>query len=122
MHSKPKIPDFDTLVEMFRQDPESYDNFRRRLLEEAVAESPSQHRQRMQDTLVRIEMARRAASTPLEAAVYASKLMRESLDELGDRMRDLQEELTGMQSLLVLHRIKNLPPVTPERRSGPPRS
>lgn len=105
MPSKPTVPDFDTLMHMFQQDPEDYEMFRKRLLDEAIAESPVQYQKNLQYILMRIEIARQTATTPLEALAYATRLMQESLEELNDALDCLQHELTGLQSLLVLERI-----------------
>lgn len=107
MHFKRKLPDFDTLMHMYQRDPDSYENFRRHLLEEALGECPPQHQINMQYIMMRIEIARQAASTPLESLAYATQLMRESLEELSDRLEELQHELTGLQSLLVLEKARN---------------
>lgn len=118
MHSSPKIPDFDTLRQLFQQDPEAFETFRKRMLDDAVARCPAWYRQNMQHVLMRIEIARQAASTPLESLAYATRLMCESLDELNDALHQLQQELTDLQSLLVLKRImsssQNMPQQRPE--------
>lgn len=107
MPPHPKLPDFDTLMKMFQQDPDAFETFRKQLLADAVAECPLQHKERVQKTLMRIEKARQAATTPLDALVFASRLMRDSLKELNDALHRLQYELADLQSLLVLDRIKN---------------
>lgn len=107
MTSHPKLPDFDTLMKMFQQDPDAFETFRKQLLAAAVAECPLQHKDSVQKTLMRIERARQAATTPLDALVFASRLMRDSLNELNDALHRLQYELADLQSLLVLDRIKN---------------
>lgn len=121
MHTKPRLPDFDSLMNMHQQDPEGYERFRKRLLHDAVSDAPSQHQKNMQYLLMRIEIAREAAETPLEALGLAVELMRNSLEELNEAFRCLQHELSNLQSLLVLERaMHGSQPVQTSRQDEDP--
>lgn len=107
MQPHPRLPDFDTLMKLSRQDPNAYETFRTQLLADAIADCPPRHQKSMQQVLMRIEMARQAASTPLEALVFATRLMGESMNELNSALHQLQDELANLHGLLVLDRISN---------------
>jgi len=40
MQPHPKLPDFDTLMRLSRQDPNAYETFRTQLLADAIADCP----------------------------------------------------------------------------------
>ncbi|MCZ6855935.1 MAG: DUF3135 domain-containing protein [Gammaproteobacteria bacterium] len=80
---KTRLPAFDVLAEMARNDPEGLETLRRSLTE-AVIESASneQTRKRLKGLQFRVDMERQRASTALLAAIRISEMMCRSLADL----------------------------------------
>lgn len=106
MPSAARLPDFDTLVALHRDSPEAFEQLRRQLLAEAVEAAPVQHRPALENVLVRIEEARSAAATPMEAAIIASRMMHESVGSLAVAWKQAQSSLAGLQAALLIERCK----------------
>ncbi|MDQ9170074.1 DUF3135 domain-containing protein [Oxalobacteraceae bacterium R-40] len=106
MPSAARLPDFDTLVALHRDSPEAFEQLRRQLLAEAVEAAPVQHRPALENVLVRIEEARSAAATPMEAAIIASRMMHESVGSLAIAWKQAQSSLAGLQAALLIERCK----------------
>ena len=52
-----KLPDFDTLSRLYREDPEAFESFRRHLLQQAVEEAPQRHRPALEELLICLDAA-----------------------------------------------------------------
>lgn len=105
MNIDAKLPDFDTLSRLYKEDPQAFESFRRHLLRQAVAEAPQRHRPALEELLVCIEANRERATTPAEAALGAFQMMRHSVSQLNAAWQ------LGMQSIAQLQTealIKNL--------------
>lgn len=111
MNLQGKVPDFDTLVALHRQDPDAFEQLRRELLEEAVATAPIRHRATLEKVLDRIETERNAAATPMEAVVAASRMMHESVGSLMVAWEQAQEKIAGLQTALLLERCRTWRPL-----------
>ena len=101
-----RLPDFDILVTLHRENPEEFERLRRKLLTEAVEAAPVQHRPALENVLVRIEEARSKAATPMEAAVIASRMMQESVGSLAVAWKQAQSRLAGLQTALLIERCR----------------
>lgn len=101
-----KLPEFDVLVSIAQQDPEAFENFRRRLLREAVDEAPPEHRESLEQLLVRIEDARSEATSPAEAAGIAFRMMTDSVAQLQDGWEQALDAMAGLQTALLLERLR----------------
>ena len=97
-----QLPDFDTLVAMWKHDPDGYENYRRRILREAVDSAPHAHRADLEDLLVRIEQARHTAASPEDAARIAFNMMNDSVQRLNREWKHAQYAVAGVQTDLVL--------------------
>ncbi len=106
MQANIEAPDFDFLCALYRKDPPAYESLRLQILQDAIAAAPAEHRPALRRTLCRIESARQAAATPMEAVVAAARMMSESLQQLGDGWQQLQYEVSGLQAIAVLERVK----------------
>ncbi|HYD97032.1 MAG TPA: DUF3135 domain-containing protein [Noviherbaspirillum sp.] len=104
MHSP--LPDFDVLLALHRHDPEALEDFRRHVLREAVDYAPLEHRASLEQLLVRIEEARNAAASPMEAAVTAFQMMQESVTKLQGGWEQALEAVAGLQTTLLLERLR----------------
>jgi hypothetical protein len=79
----PRLPAFDVLVDMARNDPQGLETLRRSLTEAVItAASNESTRRRLQGLQFRVDMERRRASTPLAATIRISEMMCRSLADL----------------------------------------
>jgi hypothetical protein len=97
------LPDFDTLVRMAKEDPTVYEAFRQKILKDAVAQAPAQHRPMLEKTVEVIEDAHHRAENPLHATILASTLMQESLATLRSGMNHLQFAAKDFQDAAAEH-------------------
>ena len=72
-HSKPF--DFDEWKELACSDPEAFEERRKRVIEEAIAQAPQHMQIRLQALQWRIDMERSRASNPLSACIRLSNMM-----------------------------------------------
>jgi hypothetical protein len=78
-----RLPAFEVLVDMARNDPHGLETLRRSLTNAVItAASNETARQRLRGLQFRIDLECRRAATPLAAAARLSHLMRESLYDL----------------------------------------
>lgn len=106
MNDTARLPDFDSLVALYRDNPEAFEQLRLQLLTDAVESAPIQHRPALKKVLVRIEEARKTAATPMEAALVASRMMHESLGSLAVAWKQAQSRLASLQADLLIERCR----------------
>jgi hypothetical protein len=102
-----RLPDFDSLTALHRQDPEALEIFRRHVLREAVDAAPPAHRPSLEQLLVQIESAHSAAATPLEAATVAFRLMCDSVERLQHGWEQALDSVADLQATLVIERLRS---------------
>lgn len=79
----PRLPAFDVLVDMARNDPQGLETLRRSLTDAVIAAASNETtRKRLQGLQFRVDMERRRATTPLAATIRISEMMCRSLAEL----------------------------------------
>ena len=100
------LPDFDVLMALYRHDPEALEAFRRHMLREAVDGAPLQHRASLERLLEQIEIARASATSPLDAATIAFRMMQKSVDRLQDGWEQAREAVAGLQTELIFDRLR----------------
>ncbi|MBX3706506.1 MAG: DUF3135 domain-containing protein [Pseudomonadales bacterium] len=84
-----RLPAFDVLVDMARNDPQGLETLRRSLTNAVITAAPTEDaRRKLRGLAFRIDMERRRASSPLAATVRLSALMSESLARLRQSMVD----------------------------------
>lgn len=105
------LPDFDTLVALHRTDPQALEDFRRHMLREAVDFAPLEHRASLEQLLKRIEEARSAASSPIDAASKAFQMMQESVTQLHGGWERALQAVAGLQTALLLERLRSERPL-----------
>lgn len=101
-----RLPDFDVLAALHRQDPEALEIFRKHVLREAVDSAPPAHRPSLEDLLSRIESARDAADTPLEAATVAFRMMCESVERLQHGWEQALDSVADLQAAVIIERLR----------------
>lgn len=80
---KQKLPAFDVLVDMARNDPQSLENLRRRLTTKVIeSASTDEQRRRLEGLQFRVDMERERARSPLAATIKISEMMCHSLADL----------------------------------------
>jgi hypothetical protein len=98
---KARLPGFETLVDMARNDPEGLETLRRSLTDAVIAAASSENtKRRLQGLQFRVDMERRRAGTPLAATIRISEMMCRSLADLHRSMVTLEpdESDTGVES------------------------
>jgi hypothetical protein len=79
----PRLPAFDVLVDMARNDPQGLETLRRSLTDAVIAAASNEDtRRRLQGLQFRVDMERRRAATPLAATIRISEMMCRSLADL----------------------------------------
>ena len=89
--------EFEDWANLYKTDPEAFEMRRGAALEAYIQQAPEENRQRLEQTLFRIEMARKTSKSPLQAAINASKLMWESYGKLRDQVEEVAVEVKSYQ-------------------------
>ena len=80
---KHKLPAFDVLVDMARNDPQRLENLRLRLTRSVIeGAATEQKRKRLEGLQFRVDLERKRARSPLAAAIRISEMMCHSLADL----------------------------------------
>lgn len=80
---KTRLPAFDVLVDMARNDPEGLETLRRSLTEAVISAATSDvTKRRLKGLQFRVDMERARAHTPLAATIRISEMMCRSLADL----------------------------------------
>ena len=98
---KTRLPAFDVLVDMARNDPDGLETLRRSLTDAVIAAASSENtKRRLQGLQFRVDMERRRAGNPLAATIRISEMMCRSLADLHRSMVALEpdESDTGVES------------------------
>ena len=78
-----KLPEFDVLVDMARNDPQRLENLRRELTQGVIASAATeQQRKRLEGLQFRVEFERQRARSPLAATIKLPEMMAKSPAEL----------------------------------------
>jgi hypothetical protein len=106
MNPDAKLPDFDTLVRLYQEDPAAFDSVRRQLLRQAVDEAPRRHRPALEELLLCIEANRQRAATPAEAALGAFQMMRDSVGQLNAAWQLGLQSIARLQTDALLKKLR----------------
>ena len=106
MNTDAKLPDFDTLSRLYKEDPAAFDTFRRHLLRQAVDEAPRRHRPALEELLLCIEANRQRAATPAEAALGAFQMMRQSVGQLNAAWQLGLQSIAQLQADALLKKMR----------------
>ena len=78
-----RLPAFEVLVDMARNDPEGLETLRRSLTNAVISTARSENsRRRLLGIQFRVDLERRRAATPLAATIRISEMMCRSLADL----------------------------------------
>lgn len=101
-----QLPEFDTLVALYKRDPQAYEQVRTQLLRACIDNAPACHRPALEIVYQQIEAVRANAATPMEAAVGASRMMLESCAVLRDSLSQLVEATAAMETAVILKKFR----------------
>lgn len=107
MDCNTRFPDFDMLMTLHQDDPEAFEAFRRHLLHDAVYAAPPAQRPALELLVGRLDAARMNASTPMEAAMTAFRMMQESVAQLHVIWRQTRQVVAGMETALLMTRMRH---------------
>jgi hypothetical protein len=102
---KSKLPAFDVLVDMARNDPQRLESLRTVLTDEVIEGATSQRqRRRLQGLQFRVDVERQRARSPISACIKISEMMCHSLAELHKSMVTpfVDERSTNRQNATML--------------------
>lgn len=95
---------FDQWNALHEVDPEAFETKREAALRQVIdSREDDESRLLLEQTLFRIEMTRRTAKSPLQAALMASNLMWESFGKLQENIAELESTLDDSQPLQQNH-------------------
>ena len=106
MTTQRALPDFETLVALHRCDPLAFEAVRNSLLQSCLDDAPPLHRPGLEKLIDRMNIARAAAASPLDAAVAAARLMVESMDALHGQFTQLAEATAAWQTALLMKKLR----------------
>ena len=77
------LPEFDTLLDMARNDPAALEDLRKKLTEDVLADARDEaQRKRLEGLVFKVNMERRRSSSPMGATIRLSEMMCQSLADL----------------------------------------
>ena len=77
-----RLPEFEVLADMARNDPDGLEELRRRLCDRIIEEAAPARRPRLRGLQFQVDMERRRAGTHLGALIRISAMMHASLHQL----------------------------------------
>ena len=77
-----QLPDFDTLMQMAKDDPQALEQLRQDSINELLDNAPANMRRRLEGLQFQIDAKRKLAKTPMQACITISRMMHESFEEL----------------------------------------
>jgi len=101
-----KLPDFDTLCRLYKEDPAAFQAFRCYLLRQAVDQAPPRQRPALEELLLSIEANHQRAATPAEAAQGAFQMMQQSLSQLNSAWKLGLQSIAKQQSDALMRRLR----------------
>lgn len=81
-----KMPSFDELARLAKDEPEQFEALREQLIESTITGASADHQRRLRGLQFQVDMERRRSRTPMAACVSISKMMHDSLYTLGQTL------------------------------------
>lgn len=79
---KGQLPDFDTMMQMAKDDPQALEQLRSDCIAELLDDAPVAMRRRLEGLQFQIDAKRQVAKSPLQSCIAISRMMHESFEEL----------------------------------------
>lgn len=98
-----RLPDFDTLRDLAKNDPEKLEELRVALCQKVIDDAPVHARPRLEGLMFHINARRALAKSELEATREISSMMHDSLA----RMQSMLKDLRAIQSESILLSARN---------------
>ncbi len=95
VETKPAEYKFDDWRELWETSPETFEYLRKKQIEQLIGRAPEDQQKRLRCWQWKIDMVRERASNPLAATIELSEMMWDSLHELSDTFKDLNEMAHG---------------------------
>ncbi len=89
-NSKVTLPDFDSLRDMAKNNPEELERLRLALCNKVINKAPSHAKQRLRGLMFQINARRKLAKTNMDACVEISSMMNDSLKRMQAMLKDLR--------------------------------
>jgi len=105
--------DFDAWVELARQDPQAFEEKRKRIIEDAIRGAPPHKQQRLRCLQWKLDKIRETSRTPMIACLHINRLLWENVTGehgLLNRMQQLQTGHHGLKADQVSAEITPLHP------------
>lgn len=100
------LPPFDDMMALHQKNPAALEALRDTLIRRAVSAAPTQHQAALAHTVFLMERARENASSPLEAAAAAARMMSQSASSLQGALDHLQHEVAGHAAEHVVETLR----------------
>ena len=108
-----KFPDFDTLRQLAKENPESLQALLDKETASIMAQCPPRLRPRLEGLQFRIEGQRRLAKNPMDSLLRIYGMMNQSFEELNDALAPFRQ--LNEQSIMT---IQNLPETKKAKTAG----
>ncbi len=94
--------DFDHWLELAKADPESFEELRRQIIDEAIARFAEPRQSHLRCVQWRIDRMRERSRSPMAACIAISNMMWDSFRHLNSTYQHLYEQTSGSHSLTGL--------------------
>lgn len=114
-----ELPDFDTLMQLHREDPEALERLRQDLTSELMLKASDHTRRRLEGLQFRINMELRRAGNPTARYLRLSDMMQESFQELNYCLNNPVDAVIARQTTRkadIVPLVRRLPGHTPSER------
>jgi hypothetical protein len=92
--SRPKF-DFDAWVRLARQDPQAFEEKRKRIIEDAITGAPAHKQQRLRCLQWKLDKIRETSRTPMIACLHINRLLWENVTGEYGLLNGLQRLQSG---------------------------
>lgn len=93
-----ELPDFDTLMQLHKEDPEALERLRMDLTSELMKRASDHTRRRLEGLQFRINMELRRAGNPTARFLRLSDMMQQSFFELNDCLNNPADAVAARQN------------------------
>lgn len=77
-----ELPDFDTMMELAKKDPEAFDRFKAEAVNATINEASESQQRRLRGLQWQVDMEVKKAKNPMEGCIRVSEMMHDKLWEL----------------------------------------
>jgi len=110
--ARPKF-DFDAWVKLARQDPQAFEEKRKRIIEEAIQGAPAHKQQRLRCLQWKLDKIRETSRTPMIACLHINRLLWENVTGEHGLLNRLQQLQSGQPAHSTDHTTAEITPLRP---------